>query len=61
MTNKRKNGTGIDEHLTKVEKLIAKKDFVIVQNEFHISIKAGQDLKDVPKVYIPNLITEGVL
>ena len=40
---------------------IAKKDFVIHHNEFHLVIKKGDDLKDVPKIYLPNLKTEGVL
>ncbi len=39
----------------------AKKDFVINHNEFHLKIKKGDELKDVPKIYWPNLKTEGVM
>lgn len=41
--------------------LKAKKDFVIHHNDYHRDIKEGDDLKDVPKLYIDNLKTEGVL
>jgi len=39
----------------------AKKAFRIVQNEFVRDIKVGDDLSDVPAVYISNLRTEGVI
>lgn len=39
----------------------AKKSFTICQNEFFREIKAGDDLSDIPEVYIENLKTEGVL
>ena len=42
-------------------KSVAKKDFVICQNEFLRKIKKGDDLSDIPKVYVQNLETEGVL
>ena len=48
------------EQLDKPE-LIAKKDFVINHNEYHRTIKVGDDLSDVPELYHQNLKTEGVL
>lgn len=41
--------------------LVAKKDFEINHNGFCLKIKKGDNLKDVPKIYLPNLKTEGVL
>lgn len=42
--------------------MIAKKDFVIHQNETHIEIKAGDDLAGkIPEHFHENLKTEGVL
>lgn len=40
---------------------LAKKDFVICQNEYFREIKAGDDLSDVPEKFSQNLKTEGVL
>lgn len=40
---------------------IAKKDFVICQNQYRREIRSGEDISDVPEVYLPNLKTEGVL
>ena len=42
-------------------KLIAKRDFVIHQNEIHIEIKTGDDLSNVPKLFLENLKTEKVI
>jgi len=42
-------------------KLIAKRDFVIKQNEFYLEIKTGDDLSEVPKLYLENLKTEQVI
>jgi hypothetical protein len=42
-------------------KLIAKKDFRIVQNEHDIVIRKGDVLDGVPKQFLENLRTEGVL
>jgi hypothetical protein len=42
-------------------RLIAKRDFVIHQNEHHIEIKAGDDLSSVPKMFLENLKTENVI
>lgn len=39
----------------------AKKDFEIHHNDFHLVIKSGDELKDVPVIYLENLKTEGVL
>lgn len=41
--------------------LIAKKDFSIHHNEYHREIKKGDDLSDVPELYLDNLRTEGVI
>ncbi len=41
--------------------LTALKDFRITQNEYDRIIKAGDDLSDVPEVYLANLKTEGVI
>lgn len=41
--------------------VVALKDFQIHQNEYHRVIKAGDDLSDVPAVYLANLIAEGVI
>jgi len=42
-------------------RLVAKRDFVIHQNEVHIVIKAGDDLSSVPEKYLENLKTEAVI
>ena len=42
-------------------KKIAKKDFVIHQNEFHFEIKKGDDLRDIPERFHQNLKTENVI
>lgn len=44
-----------------LEGLKAKKDFLIVQNDFRADIKEGDDLGDIPPVYYENLKTEGVI
>lgn len=41
--------------------LIAKKDFLIRHNGYERSIRAGDDISDVPALYHQNLRTEGVL
>lgn len=42
-------------------KMVAKKDFRISCNQDDITIQEGDDLSDIPKMYIQNLKTEGVL
>lgn len=42
-------------------KLIAKKDFVINFNDYHREIKIGEDVSDIPKEFLTNLKTEGVI
>ena len=42
-------------------RVIAKRDFVIHQNDIHIVIKAGDDLSSVPEKYLENLKTEAVI
>lgn len=39
----------------------AKKDFLIVQNDFRADIKKGDDLSEIPDVYYQNLKTEKVI
>ena len=39
----------------------AKKDFVISFNDYHREIKEGDDLSDVPEMFIQNLKTENVI
>jgi len=41
--------------------LIAKRDFVIFQNDFRADIKKGDDLSEIPEIYHQNLKTEGVI
>lgn len=41
--------------------LLAKKAFVICQNEYLREIQIGDDLSDVPAIYHPNLKTEGII
>lgn len=43
------------------EKLAAKKDFVLLQNDVHIIIKAGDNLTGIPKRFMENLKAEGVI
>lgn len=45
----------------KEKKLIAKKDFRIVQNDVDIVIKEGDELENIPEKFIENLKTEGVI
>lgn len=40
---------------------LAKKDFVISHNGYERVIKKGDDLSDVPAMYLANLKTEGVI
>lgn len=50
-----------NEEEKEVRTLKAKRDFVIVQNNFRLEIKKGDDLSNVPKCFIENLKTEGVI
>lgn len=47
----------------KKEKLIAKKDFLIVQNDERYEIKEGDDIKDlkIPSRFYDNLKTEKII
>ena len=50
------------ESISKPKKeLIAKKDHVIVQNDFKLVIKKGQIIKNLPERYIVTLKTEQVI
>lgn len=44
-------------------RLIAKKDFLICHNKIRIEIKQGDDLEKlkIPKMFMQNLKTEGVI
>ncbi len=39
----------------------AKKDFIILHNDFRADIKTGDDLSDIPEIYYQNLKTENVI
>lgn len=41
--------------------LIAKKDFKIVHNDYVREIKKGDDVSDVPEMYLNNLKIEGII
>lgn len=41
--------------------MVAKKDFAIHHNDFHLEIKKGDDLSKVPPIYWDNLKTEQVI
>jgi hypothetical protein len=43
------------------EAMIAKRDFLIVQNDYRREIKTGDDISDVPERYHENLRTEKVI
>lgn len=43
------------------QSMIAKRDFLIVQNDTRIEIKAGDDVSHVPEMYWQNLKTEQVI
>jgi hypothetical protein len=45
----------------KQELPLAKKDFTIRHNNYLREIKKGDDVSDVPVIYLENLKTEGVL
>ena len=47
----------------KEKKLIAKRDFLICQNEFLFKIEKGDDIKElkIPEQFIQNLKTENVI
>ena len=44
-----------------VPALIAKRDFIIHQNDIHIEIKEGDDVTELPKEFLANLKTEQVI
>lgn len=45
----------------KVTKLLANKTFKIVHNNYVREIKEGDDLSDIPEMYLENLRTEGII
>lgn len=47
--------------ITRLAGKLAKRDFVIHQNEFHFEIKRGEDLSEIPERFYQNLKTEGVI
>ena len=53
--------SGAKEHEETKAALLAKKSFVICHNEYFREIKAGDDLSDIPEIYLPNLLAEGVI
>jgi hypothetical protein len=61
MSAESKRGKKAESRQRESQKLIAKKNFVLCQNEYIRVIKEGDDLADVPERFHPNLVTEGVL
>ena len=62
MAKKKESGEiSMYEPRTEPSTLIAKKDFEIHHNDYHRTIKAGDDLSDVPEIYLQNLKTEEVI
>jgi len=60
MTNKEEKTEA--ESISKPKKeLIAKKDHVIVQNDFKLVITKGKPIKNLPQKYIETLKTEQVI
>lgn len=51
----------VEKALPEPEDYVAKKDFEINHNDFHLVIKEGDSLADIPEIYLENLKTEGVL
>lgn len=51
----------LDETGASASGLTAKRDFVISQNEYFRKIKTGDDLSDVPEMFLQNLKTEKVI
>lgn len=51
----------VQDKVVEPSKLIAKKDFVISHNDYFRKIKAGDDVSDVPSIYLTNLKTEQVI
>lgn len=43
------------------EQMIAKKDFKIVHNNYVRDVKVGDDLSDIPLMYVSNLKAENVI
>ena len=58
MDEKKEGSKKFSKHFDK--KLIAKKDHVIVHNDYRCEIKKGDEVK-VPKVYEASLKSEGVI
>ena len=54
---------GSENRVAKKDKMIAKKDFLIVQNDERYDIKKGDDIVElkVPKKFHDNLKTEQVI
>ncbi len=66
LENSGKNtGEGItplrEEKIEYAKSLIAVKDFELHHNDFHRVIKKGDFLSDIPKEFLENLKTEGVI
>lgn len=55
------NDESTKEPVQEFKTLVAKKDFSIHHNDFHLEIKAGDDLSKVPSIYLENLKTENVI
>lgn len=60
MTNK-EDKTEIESISKSKKELIAKKDHIIVQNDFKLVITKGKPIKNLPEKYIITLKTEKVI
>jgi len=58
---KKKDESETEDWSHSSSKVVAKKDFLIVYNDYRREIKAGDDLSDVPPMFHQNLKTEGIL
>lgn len=61
VVDKKEEGPEQEKTLTGDGKVIAKKAFTIRRNDYRRVILPGDNLKDIPKEYIGNLKTEGVI
>lgn len=61
MEEHEENETRAPWYAVESKKLIAKKDFLIVQNSHRYEIKKGDDISDIPAKFHENLKTENVL
>lgn len=61
MTKTKEEKTQISKENISKETWTAKKDHIIVQNDFKLVIKKGETIKNLPERYIVTLKTEQVI